>query len=54
MLALFVQVSDDVSSTKDPQFSADSKYSAGHGPLLRFPHFSDGHVCKPRYKQNLP
>ena len=30
--------SDNVASTKDPQFSADSKYSADHIPLLRFPH----------------
>ena len=47
MLALFVNV------PKDPQFSADSKYSADHGPLLSFPHFSAGQVCKPKCKQTL-
>jgi len=32
---------------KDPQFfSADSKYSADHGPLLRFPHLSAGDMCE--------
>jgi len=46
MLALFVKLprSDDVAYTKDPQFFADFKYSADHGLLLRFPHFSIGHV----------
>ena len=35
-----------VASTKDSQFSADSKYYADHGPLLRFPYLSVGHMCK--------
>ena len=39
MLALFAKIqSDDIASTKDQQFSADSKYSEDHSPLLRFPH----------------
>jgi len=39
MLALFAADSDDPASTKDPQFfSADSKHSADHNPLLRFPY----------------
>jgi len=34
MLALFVKILTIVASTKDPQFSADSKYTS----LIRLPH----------------
>jgi len=40
-LTLFVKV-----PMKDSQTFADSKYSADHGPLLRFPHFSADHMCE--------
>jgi len=38
MLALFVKIPTTQRLRKIRSFSADSKYSADHSPLLRFPH----------------
>jgi len=42
MLVLFVEIQTMQRLRKIHSFSADSKYSADHGPLLRFP-ISAGH-----------
>jgi len=59
MLALFVKVPTMYSaSTNDPHFfPEDSKYSADHGLLVHFPHFSAGalvHPAKTGRRKEMP